>query len=60
MDAIAVAWRVLQVAGTGTAMGSVLAAMTVPELLFLLVGGLIVDRFPRLPLLLAVDLTRAD
>jgi MFS family permease len=40
-------------------MGLVLAAELVPMLLLLIVGGAIVDRLPRLPVMIASDLVRA-
>ncbi len=53
---IALAWWVLEKTGSATAMGLVLICSMVPTLLFLLVGGVVVDRLPRLRLMLASDL----
>lgn len=53
---VALAWWVLEKTGSAGAMGTVLLVATVPELLFLLVGGVAVDRLPRLRLMLASDL----
>jgi MFS family permease len=50
---IALAWWVLQKTGSATAMGIVLICSTLPMLLLLLFGGVAVDRFPRLHLMLA-------
>jgi len=55
---IALAWWVLEKTGSSVAMGAVLVFNTVPMLFFLLVGGVMVDRFPRLWLMLISDLTR--
>jgi MFS transporter, DHA3 family, tetracycline resistance protein len=55
---IALAWWVLEKTGSAAAMGIVLICSTVPMLLLLLVGGVVVDRFPRLRLMLASDLLR--
>lgn len=56
---IALAWWVLQHTGSAAAMGVVLICSTVPMLLFLLLGGVAVDRLPRLRLMLASDLLQA-
>jgi hypothetical protein len=45
---IALAWWVLEKTGSATAMGTVLVLSQIPLLLFLLVGGVVVDRFPRI------------
>src|SRR5579885_3757517 len=55
---IALAWFVLEKTGSAAAMGLVLICSTVPMLLLLLVGGVAVDRLPRLRLMLASDLLR--
>lgn len=57
---IALAWWVLQKTGSATAMGAVLICSTIPLLAFLLFGGVAVDRFPRLRLMLASDLLRGS
>ncbi|HEX4204901.1 MAG TPA: MFS transporter [Ktedonobacteraceae bacterium] len=57
---IALAWWVLQKTGSATAMGIVLICSTIPMLLFLLFGGVAVDRFPRIRLLLASDILRGS
>ncbi|HEU5369461.1 MAG TPA: MFS transporter [Ktedonobacterales bacterium] len=53
---IALAWWVLEKTGSAAAMGIVLVCSQVPTLLLLLVGGVVVDRLPRLRLMLASDL----
>jgi MFS family permease len=56
---IALAWWVLEKTGSAVAMGSVFIFSTLPLLLFLLIGGVLVDRLPRLWLMLLSDLVRA-
>jgi len=58
VHAIALAWLVLQLTGSAAAMGIVLAARTLPLLLFSLAGGVAVDRLPRLQVMFAADLVR--
>jgi MFS family permease len=55
---IALAWWVLEKTGSAAAMGLVLICATMPMLLFLLLGGVVVDRLPRVRLMLASDLLR--
>lgn len=55
---VALAWWVLQRTGSATAMGMILICSTVPMILCLLLGGVIVDRFPRVRLMLASDILR--
>lgn len=52
---IALAWQVLLMTNSGTAMGLVLVASMVPRLLFLLLGGVTADRLPRRLILLWSD-----
>jgi MFS family permease len=52
---IAMAWWVLQKTGSATAMGAVLVFSSVPMLIFLLVGGVVTDRFPRVRVMLIAD-----
>ncbi len=47
MASIALAFAVLEVSDSATALGGVLAARTIPTVVFLLGGGVIADRFPR-------------
>ncbi|MBK9715895.1 MAG: MFS transporter [Kouleothrix sp.] len=55
---VALAWWVLEKTGSAAAMGTVLIFSFAPMLLFLLIGGVAVDRFPRLRLMLASDALR--
>jgi DHA3 family tetracycline resistance protein-like MFS transporter len=55
---IALAWWVLEKTGSATAMGTVLIFAFTPMVLFLLVGGVAVDRFPRIRIMLASDVAR--
>lgn len=56
---IALAWWVLEKTGSATAMGTVLTLAFAPMLLFLLVGGVAVDRFRRPAVMLVCDLSSA-
>lgn len=56
---VAVAWQVYELSDAPTAMSIVGIAMTVPTILFLLVGGVASDRFDRRMLMVAADLLRA-
>jgi MFS family permease len=47
MATVALAFAVLDLTGSATALGQVLAAHTVPMVVFLLFGGVISDRLPR-------------
>jgi MFS family permease len=55
----ALAWTVLLLTHSGTAMGVVSIAAMVPRILFLLVGGVTADRLPRRLVLLWSDIGRA-
>jgi DHA3 family tetracycline resistance protein-like MFS transporter len=55
---VALAWWVLQTTGSATAMGTVLICSFTPMLVFLLLGGVAVDHFPRVRLMLASDVLR--
>lgn len=55
---VALAWWVLEKTGSATAMGTVLVFSMTPMLIFLLLGGVAVDRFPRIRLMLGSDLLR--
>ncbi len=55
----AVAWQVLLLTGSATAMGLMMLAQTLPMMLFLLLGGVIADRFPRKQVMLLSDASRA-
>jgi MFS family permease len=56
---IALAWWVLQKTGSAETMGLVLFVSTAPMVILLLVGGVVVDRVPRLTLMLISDAGRA-
>src|SRR5215211_5322930 len=53
---IALAWWVLQETGSAAAMAGVLIFAFTPMVLFLVIGGVAVDRLPRVQLMLASDL----
>lgn len=53
---IALAWWVLEETGSATTMGTVLIFSFTPMLLFLLVGGVAVDRLPRVQVMFLSDL----
>jgi DHA3 family tetracycline resistance protein-like MFS transporter len=55
---IALSWWVLEKTGSAAVMGTVLIFSFTPMLLFLLIGGVAVDRFPRLKVMLLSDLLR--
>lgn len=55
---IAVAFAVLEVTGSGAALGLVLAARTLPMVVFLLLGGAWADRPPRKSIMVVSDLVR--
>ena len=56
---VALAWQVYVLSDTATAMSLVGIAMTVPTIVFLLVGGVASDRLDRRRIMLAADLVRA-
>lgn len=53
---IALAWWVLEKTGSAAAMGTVLVLTQIPLLLFLLIGGVVVDRFPRIRIMFISDI----
>jgi MFS family permease len=55
---IALAWWVLQKTGSAAAMGAVFIAAFIPKIIFLLIGGLSVDKLPRGAIMLIADLLR--
>ena len=55
---IALAWWVLEATGSATTMGTVLIFSSVPMLIFLLIGGVTVDRFSRSKIMFASDIGR--
>ncbi len=52
---IALAWQVLLMTHSGTAMGIVLIASMIPRLVFVLIGGVAADRLPRRLIILWSD-----
>jgi len=52
---IALSWWILEETGSAAAMGAMAVFWLVPMLLFLLVGGVVVDRLPRFRIMLASD-----
>lgn len=55
---IALAWWVLEKTGSATAMGTVLIFSFAPMLIFLLIGGVAVDRLPRGRVMFTSDVLR--
>ena len=55
---VALAWQVYELSDAATALSLVGLAMTIPNVLFLLIGGVVSDRFDRRRVLLAADLIR--
>jgi MFS family permease len=53
---ITLAWWVLEKTGSATAMGTVLVLSQIPLLVFILIGGIVVDRFPRIRIMFLSDL----
>jgi MFS family permease len=53
---VAIAFAVLDLTGSATDLGLVLAARLIPQLVFMLVGGVWADRLPRNRVMLASDL----
>ena len=53
---IALSWWVLEKTGSAVAMGTVLVFSQVPMLIFLLIGGVVVDRLPRLRIMFSSDI----
>ena len=59
MVGVALSFAVLDLTGSVSDLGLVLAAWTVPLVLFLLIGGAVADRLPRRAVMLVSDSTRA-
>jgi MFS transporter, DHA3 family, tetracycline resistance protein len=53
---IALSWWVLEKTGSAVAMGTVLILSQIPLLLFLLIGGVVVDRLPRIRIMFTSDM----
>ena len=58
VSGIALTFAVLELGGGATGLGVVLAAGTVPFLVFLLVGGVVADRLPRRGVMIVADVVR--
>jgi MFS family permease len=56
---VALAWQVYSISDTPTALAAVGLAMTLPQLLLLLLGGVVSDRHDRRRVMVASDLVRA-
>jgi DHA3 family tetracycline resistance protein-like MFS transporter len=56
---VAIAWQVYELSDTPTALSLVGVAWTLPMAAFLLVGGVVSDRFDRREIMIATDLVRA-
>ena len=54
----ALAWAVLELTGSARDLGLVLAAKTLPLVVFLLVGGVFADRLPRRAVMVTADIVR--
>src|SRR5436853_919646 len=55
---IAIAWQVYLLSNAPTALALVGVSMTVPQVLLLLVGGVVSDRFERRRVMIGADLLR--
>lgn len=55
---IAIAWQVYQLSNVPTALGITMMAMAVPQILLLLFGGFVSDRFERRWVMIGSDLVR--
>jgi MFS family permease len=55
---VAIAWQVLRLSNAPTALSAVGVAWTLPQVVFLLVGGVVSDRLDRRTILLASDVVR--
>jgi MFS family permease len=55
---VALAFGVLAATGSAAALGIVLAAFSVPQLIFMLVGGVWADRLPRQRIMMSADAVR--
>ena len=57
MQSVALSWLVLQLTGSGTALGTVLAFQFLPTLFLAPVGGMLADRFDKRHLIIGTQLT---
>jgi predicted MFS family arabinose efflux permease len=58
MSGVALAFAVLEIGGSASQLGLVMAAGAAPFLVFLLIGGVVADRLPRRGLMLSADVVR--
>ena len=56
---VALAWQVYELSNVPTALSIVGVAMTLPQIVFLLIGGVVSDRFDRRRVMIAADALRA-
>src|SRR5258708_1686598 len=56
---VALAWITLQLTGSGTALGAVLATQAIPRAVLMLVGGAVSDRFSPLRVMIVSAAARA-
>ena len=56
---VALAWQVYELSNVPTALSIVGVAMTLPQIVFLLIGGVVSDRFDRRWVMIAADALRA-
>ena len=56
---VALAWQVYELSNDPTMLGWILAAYVMPMLVFLLLGGVLTDRFERRKMMIAADVIRA-
>jgi MFS family permease len=59
MTPVALTFAVLSIHGSATALGGVLASVTIARVVFTLAGGVVADRLSRRTIMLACDLVRA-
>ncbi|MGH2735738.1 MAG: MFS transporter [Actinomycetota bacterium] len=55
---VAIAWQVFQLSNSATALSTVFIAVTLPNLVFPLLGGVLTDRLDRRRVLIGADLVR--
>lgn len=55
---VAIAWQVYELSDVPTALGMTMMAMSIPQVLLLLFGGIVSDRFERRRVMIGADLIR--
>ncbi|MDP9312491.1 MAG: MFS transporter [Chloroflexota bacterium] len=55
---IALTWFLVETTGSAAAISTLFIALFLPNIIFLLIGGVAVDRFPRIQVMLVSDLLR--